>query len=137
MVKVIMYSTDNVNPDLLKNFTCHKYSPIAYGVINNKYYYVYGDYHIELEIEKKTDPKKYHDNKAINHMAKRCVTSGCLLRLDAIFGNFIKKKNTDIEVDGIGNGSFIKFVSDIVKRGKLENKNFYYLDNSSVFIYLN
>ena len=43
MVKVIMYSTDDVDTDLLKKFTCHKYSPIAYGVIYNKYYYVYGN----------------------------------------------------------------------------------------------
>jgi hypothetical protein len=135
MVNVIVYSTDNVNTDLLKKFTCDKYTPITYGEINKKYNYVYGNYNIEMEIEKKSDPKRYHGNEAIIYMAKRCATSGCLLKLDAIFGNFINKKNTDIEVEGLGNGSFIRFVSDIVKRGKMENKKFYCLDCSTVYIH--
>ena len=120
MVYVIMYSTDKIDFSLLKSFEYKEFTSIVYGVLNDKWWLVYGNYDIEIY---KPEQKRYEGVKAFEHITKKAVSSAILLKICDTFGEHIGSKNTDIEVEGIGNGSLIKFVkqTNIVTLSSDEN----------------
>ena len=120
MVYVIMYSTDKIDFSLLKSFEYKEFTSIVYGVLNDKWWFVYGNYDIEIY---KPEQKRYEGVKAFEHITKKAVSSAILLKICDTFGEHIGSKNTDIEVEGIGNGSLIKFVkqTNIVTLSSDEN----------------
>ena len=120
MVYVIMYSTDKIDFSLLKSFEYKEFTSIVYGVLNDKWWFVYGNYDIEIY---KPEQKRYEGVKAFEHITKKAASSAILLKICDTFGEHIGSKNTDIEVEGIGNGSLIKFVkqTNIVTLSSDEN----------------
>jgi len=115
-----MYSTDKIDFSLLKSFEYKEFTSIVYGVLNDKWWFVYGNYDIEIY---KPEQKRYEGVKAFEHITKKAVSSAILLKICDTFGEHIGSKNTDIEVEGIGNGSLIKFVkqTNIVTLSSDEN----------------
>lgn len=111
MVKVIMYSTDNIDYDVLKIYTYPQYNPIAIGSIHNKWWFVFGDFDFEVY---KPERKVYKNEKAYEHLTKKAISSITLLTLCNHFGKHIVSENTDIEVEGVGKGRFIQNINSII-----------------------
>lgn len=107
MVNIIIYSTDKIKFDKLKSFKYNDFTLTVYGVLNDKWFFVYGNYDIKIY---KPGQKRYKDVKAFEHITKKAVSSAILLKICDTFGEHIGSKNTDIEVEGIGNGNLIKFI---------------------------
>jgi hypothetical protein len=48
MVNIIIYSTDKIKFDKLKSFEYNDFTSIVYGVLNDKLWFVYGNYDIKI-----------------------------------------------------------------------------------------
>lgn len=107
MVNIIIYSTDEIKFDKLKSFEYNDFTLTVYGILNDKWWFVYGNYDIKIY---KPEQKIYEGVKAYDHLTKKAISSSRLLDICDTFGEHIGSKNTNIEVEGIGNGSLIKFI---------------------------
>lgn len=121
MVNVIIYSMDEIDFCKLKNFKYHNFTLTAYGKLDNTWWCVYGNYDFEMYYP---EAKRYEGIKAYEHFTKKSICSAKLLDICDAFGTHVGSCNTDIEVDGVGNGSLIGCVSsNIANLSSGENIN--------------
>lgn len=130
MVKVIMYSTDKIDYNILKTYCHQQYTPIAYGNIHNKWWYIFGDFDYEIY---KPEKNIYKNEKAYEHLTKKAITSMTLLTLCNHFEKHIKSSNSDIEVEGIGKGNFITNINYIINSCNIHNVKNYSDETISVY----
>lgn len=107
MPNIIIYSTDKIEFNKLKSFEHKNFTPLVYGVLNNKWWFIYGNYESEMYNPEK---KIFKGVEAYKHITNKAISSMVLLKVCDMFGKHISSKNTDIEVEGIGNGSLINFI---------------------------
>jgi hypothetical protein len=112
MENILMYSTDEIDFNKLKSFKYDKFKSIAYGKINNKWWYVYGSYDYEIYNPK---PQRFEGMAAFEHLTKKAISSSILLQICDTFGEYINSNNTDFEVKGIGGGNLIKCIEDNIE----------------------
>jgi len=105
MVNVIIYSTDKTEYKLLETFKYEQFIPIAYGFLENNWWFIYGNFDIEM-----CKPPKIRYQST-----KKAQFSSILLNLCNAFGKHINSRNTDIEIQGVGKGSLIRGISDIIR----------------------
>ena len=133
MVKIILYTQDNIEIEPLKNFKYNKFELISYGILNDNYSYIYGDYKINTT-KHLPGPKIFNNQEAIKYIGENLIVRMEFLELDKFFGNFIKAKKTDLEIEDMCNSEFIKFLSEIIEKGKIEKKKFYSNECSAIYI---
>lgn len=106
---VIIYTTEQINYEKLQTLTLSNYNQICYGKLVNKWWFSYGNYTGNIP----STTGILEGAAAYEYIAKKAITSVELL---GMCNNFSAHTNThencsDIEVENIGSGSFINFVS--------------------------
>jgi hypothetical protein len=128
MTNIIMYYTSEVSLDMLKCFECNHYTPIAYGQLNNQFWFVYGRVDEEVNVYMKC---VLHDINAFRHAYNIDMSYGTILEYLHTFSIHIKDKNSHIEVEGTGNGNLIRYTQKFIE---LSINKVCQIDNNSVYV---
>tara|TARA_A100000164_G_scaffold321936_1_gene304871 strand:+ start:112 stop:504 length:393 start_codon:yes stop_codon:yes gene_type:complete len=129
MVKILILCTDEIDFDVLKSFKYDKFTNTAYGKIYNKWWFVYGDFDIELYYPKK---KKYENAEAFLHITKKANVSFKLINICNSFDKHINNENTDIYVEGMSKGNLIEFIFNTIQK---MSKGDHLINNNFVIYY--
>ena len=129
MVKIIIYCNDKIDYKLLKSFKYENFINSAYGQMNNQWWFVYGDFNIEVYYPQK---KRYENSEAIIHMTKKAIMSSKFISICNSFDKHINNKNTDIDVEGMSKGNLIEFIFNKIQK---MSKGDHLINNDFVIYY--
>lgn len=118
MVKILLYSTDEIDFDILETFSCDEFTNVAYGKVNNKYWFVFGEYDINFGT---TGKHVYKNEEIFGYISKKINMSTKLLSLCDKFGEHVNSKNTDLDINQLKKSTLLDMIArnvDNLKSGE-------------------
>jgi hypothetical protein len=100
-----------------------------------QYWFIYGELDTEITLKSKNEKKIYKGkNEVFKYAMSKMNSNFYYLNLCNTFEKHINDTNSDIEVEGVGNGSFIEGVKGRIARLNLVDIT--YLCDSQMEIYI-
>lgn len=114
-MKIVLYAYEPIDYNTLRNFSASGFTVIAYGQLDHKYWFIFGEANI-VTIPTEMKGKTLMNLDAFTYITIKAIRSQQLLNISTAFDMHIKTTNTDIQAEGIDNDSIVKLVDQYVEK---------------------